>query len=477
MALTCAMIIFSCSKNDPCENTTCPEDYLGREDGDICTCVYVGTNPCNDVTCPDGYVAVANGTDCDCVDNPNEFEMITVSGQVENGTVWTKDNIYVLNGKAVVNDGATLIIEAGTIIKGSPGTGSLASALIVARGAKLIAEGTNLEPIIFTSLQDEITPGMIVSPNLDETFNGLWGGLIVLGGAPISAGDGDTEAQIEGIPADDLFGRFGGDNPIDNSGIFRYISVRHGGALIGSDNEINGITFGGVGSGTIVENIEVIANLDDGVEWFGGTVNITNVVVAYGEDDGLDIDMNYAGTITNAFIIQSGATAGDNAFEIDGPEGSTYTDGLFTINNVTIIDEDGNSDKAADFKSKSQGTINNASWRGFTDFLYIRHSCQDDCMTEKTDTYTNWVDGKFNITNSEIVSSVSINDVINVYGDKDCPDTDGDGEGEKCNIDPSQNTMIESIFFISNSINSTSTTGANATPFIGWSWAAVNGKI
>jgi len=171
---------------------------------------------------------------------------------------------------------------------------------------------------------------------LDETFNNLWGGLIILGNAPISAKSGDTEAQIEGIPADEEFGKYGGMDPEDNSGIIKYVSVRHGGTLIGDNNEINGITFGGVGNGTTVEYIEVVANLDDGVEFFGGTVNVKNVIVANGEDDGLDIDQNYSGTIENAFVIQSGATAGDNALEIDGPEGTTYTDGLFTIKNVTL---------------------------------------------------------------------------------------------------------------------------------------------
>ena len=143
----------------------------------------------------------------------------------------------------------------------------MASALIIARGGKLIAQGTAELPIIFTSIDDQLTPGMITSPNLTESNNALWGGLIVLGYAPISAGDGDTEAQIEGIPADDLFGRFGGADAADNSGVIKYVSVRHGGALIGADNEINGITFGGVGNGTVVENIEVVANLDDGVEF------------------------------------------------------------------------------------------------------------------------------------------------------------------------------------------------------------------
>ena len=140
-----------------------------------------------------------------------------------------------------------------------------------------MAEGTADAPIIFTSVADEISPedvaaGNFGSPNLLPTMDGLWGGVIVLGKAPISASA--DEVQIEGIPTSDTNGLYGGDSPDDNSGKLRYISIRHGGANIGEGNEINGLSLGGVGTGTVVENIEIVSNQDDGVEWFGGTVNV-----------------------------------------------------------------------------------------------------------------------------------------------------------------------------------------------------------
>src|SRR5690606_30118192 len=125
----------------------------------------------------------------------------------------------VLAGRITVVDGVTLTIEPGVIIKGEAGTGANATALIIARGGKIMAEGTAAQPIIFTSVADEIQPGQIKSPNLDESFDGLWGGLIVLGKAPISA---DAAAiQIEGIPASDQNGLYGGTDVADNSGVLK----------------------------------------------------------------------------------------------------------------------------------------------------------------------------------------------------------------------------------------------------------------
>src|SRR5690606_21337483 len=184
-----------------------------------------------------------------------------------------------LAGRLFVNDGTTLTMEPGVIIKGEAGTGTNATALVVARGAKIHAEGTPSQPIIFTSVADEIEPGMIVSPNLDPDINGLWGGLIVLGQAPISVSSNASDFQIEGIPPSDVRGLYGGNNPEDNSGVLTYISIRHGGANIGEGNETNGLPLGGVRRGTIIENIEGVAKQDDGIEWFGGTVNVKNAVV------------------------------------------------------------------------------------------------------------------------------------------------------------------------------------------------------
>jgi hypothetical protein len=197
---------------------------------------------------------------------------------------------------------------------------------LVARGGKLNANGTATAPIIFTSVADELdytdmAAGNFASPNLESTVNGLWGGVIILGKAPISASNdvGDvSEVQIEGIPTSDSNGLYGGNDVADNSGTIRYISIRHGGTNIGSGNEINGLTLGGVGNGTIIENVEVVGNQDDGIEWFGGSVNVSNAVVFNCGDDGIDTDQAWSGSLNNFVVI--GAIG--HSFELDGPEGS-----------------------------------------------------------------------------------------------------------------------------------------------------------
>jgi hypothetical protein len=267
------------------------------------------------------FTSCDEGDDNTGDNNNNDSGNVIVTENITENMTWSSDNVYQLGGRVAVEDGATLTIEAGTIIKGEAGTGPNATALLIAQGAKLMAEGTANAPIIFTSVADEITPEQVAdgdfkSPNLDLTTNGYWGGVLVMGKAPISVSEGTT-AQIEGIPSADSNGQYGGEDPDDNSGVLKYISIRHGGSNIGLGNEINGLTLGGVGSETVIENIEVVANQDDGIEWFGGTVNVKNAVVLYAGDDALDADQGWNGTCENFVIIASD----DHLFELDGIEG------------------------------------------------------------------------------------------------------------------------------------------------------------
>lgn len=283
-------------------------------------------------------------------ENPDETEVLVLSN-ISEDTTWETGKIYTLGSRISVLSGVTLTIEPGVIIKGEAGSGANATALVIARGAKIMAEGTASEPIIFTSIADEIEPGSIESPNLDPTLNGLWGGLIVLGYAPISA---DAESvQIEGIPPSDQNGLYGGTDEADNSGLIKYISIRHGGANIGEGNEINGLTLGGVGSATTIEYVEIVSNQDDGIEWFGGAVNVSNVVVWNTGDDAIDTDQAWSGTLDNFAIINPG----DECFELDGGEGSFSK--MHTITNGTVYA--GEAEGLADLDDKGEaGTIGNS---------------------------------------------------------------------------------------------------------------------
>lgn len=278
-----------------------------------------------------------------------------VTGSITANTTWTADRIWIIDKKVVVGPGVTLTIEPGTIIKGTFGTGANCSALIIARGGKINAVGTADKPIIFTATADNIKVGEKAGTNLSATDNSLWGGLLILGKAKCSLAGDVAELQIEGIPATDTFGLYGGSDDADNSGTLSYVSIRHGGAEIGAGNEINGLTLGGVGSGTTINNVEVFATFDDGIEYFGGKVSTSNVIVYGFGDDGLDIDQSYGGTISNGMVIK--AAIADSGLEIDGPEGS-YNAG-FTLDKITLRGNSTNVNKIAEYKAKSRGTSKN----------------------------------------------------------------------------------------------------------------------
>ncbi|PKP27013.1 MAG: hypothetical protein CVU03_00235 [Bacteroidetes bacterium HGW-Bacteroidetes-2] len=323
------------------------------------------------------------------VDDGPQGEVITKTGLLTANETWTANNIYILDGKVVINEGVTLTIEPGTIIKGAQGQDTQASALIVDQGGKLIADGTASEPIIFTSILDNIAVGQTAGTNLTVEDSGLWGGVLVLGRAPISVSGDLLTNQIEGIPANEPFGQYGGNISNDNSGIIRYVSIRHGGIAIGQDNEINGLTLGGVGSGTIIDHVEVVANQDDAFEWFGGTVNASNLLAWGQQDDGLDVDQSYSGTISNAVVIQTANS--DRAIEIDGPEGSAATYASFTMNSITLI---GNAANAfyADYRDGARGSFNNVLAYGFGADAKIRFNGQasQDNFVNGIISFSNW---------------------------------------------------------------------------------------
>ena len=249
---------------------------------------------------------------CDCppvADRP----IVTIAAGGTGTTNWTCDNTYVIDGYVFVQDGQVLTIDAGTVVKGAAGSGADAAALIVSRGGQIIADGTADCPIIMTYEADPL------DGSVSYDTRGQWGGLIVLGNATTNFGG---VAQVEGIPADNDQASYGGDDDTDNSGVLRYVSVRHGGAELGAANEINGITFAAVGSGTTVENVEVVSNLDDGIEFFGGAVSVTNAIVAFCGDDSFDWDQGYHGDANaNWLAIQDQpAGVGDRGGELDGDD-------------------------------------------------------------------------------------------------------------------------------------------------------------
>ncbi len=233
---------------------------------------------------------------------------------------------------AIKADGVTLTIPAGTDIKATDD-----GVLLITRGSKIMAEGTAQAPITFSSL--------------DEGFDGLgeWGGLVVQGFAPqygqggtgVCYQAGNTFCNVDGEGGGNV-AKYGGNDPLDNSGVIKYVRIAEGGLVAGPNNEINGLTLQGVGSATVVDYVHVHNNLDDGVEWFGGTVNATHLILTGNDDDDIDFDEGYQGNIQYAIVIKSNNPAPQGSNDPRGIEANSSDDEYTpetnaAIANVTLI--------------------------------------------------------------------------------------------------------------------------------------------
>jgi hypothetical protein len=237
------------------------------------TCVY--TQPFT--ACPTGTTAVGDAANRTCKINN------TITGDVR----LTNNATYVIDGPTRVGSGRNtgtgrLTIEPGTLITGS---GAALSYLAVQPGSKLFADGQSFAPIVFTG---------------PTRTNGSWAGLVIAGNAQCNASQDGTPCTFEAVASQ----QFGGNQNTESSGILRYVQVRYAGQEVRPNEELNSITLLGVGSGTVMENVQVYGGLDDGLEMFGGTVNGKYIVVTGAEDDSLDFDLGYQGSLQFAYIRQ-----------------------------------------------------------------------------------------------------------------------------------------------------------------------------
>lgn len=231
--------------------------------------------------------------------------VVTVSGDITSNTTWKAKKQYVLQGGVFVKAGAVLKIKPGTQIFGTPG-----SFLVIERGAKIVAKGKANKPIVFTS-----------SKEVGERRPGDWGGLLILGGAPVNrcpAGDCTPEGLPPGV-------QFGGSNPDENSGSLQYVRSEFAGFELSPGNELNSITFSGVGSGTTVDHIQALQGLDDAIEFFGGNVNVKYAVATSFDDDGFDWQLGWTGKAQFVVIQQhaEGVSKTERAIEADNSEFNT----------------------------------------------------------------------------------------------------------------------------------------------------------
>lgn len=266
---------------------------------------------------------------------------VFVTSDISTSTTWTANNTYNLQKQIYVLPGATLTIEPGTIIASTTGLGG---SLAVTKGAQINVQGTKDNPVIMTSKDDVATwiGGNPETATWRETAN-EWGNLTVMGAGYISedatTGNVPTPsasnvAAMEGLVAGfagDTKVLYGGGNDDDDSGSINYLSIRYGGKVIGLNNELNGLSLGGIGRGTDVSHIEIMNNVDDGIEIWGGAVNLQYVSIWNIGDDSFDIDQGWRGKAQHVFIVQGysldasqGSGVGDNAIETDGAEDSDW---------------------------------------------------------------------------------------------------------------------------------------------------------
>ncbi|MEO5944745.1 MAG: hypothetical protein ABIP30_14945 [Ferruginibacter sp.] len=299
-----------------------------------------------------------------------------LEGRISSNLTLHSQNIYKLRGLVYVTNGAILTIEPGTKIVGENGkTGGL----IITRGTRIIADGTADKPIVFTS-------------EAANPKRGDWAGVVLLGQAPTNSSFNGVQgvgAVEGGINNSDGLGLYGtpatqGQNPADNSGILRYVRIEYAGYAFLPDNEINGLTFGGVGSGTIIDNVQVSYANDDSFEWFGGTVNCTHLISFRTLDDDFDTDNGFSGKVQFGISLRDSSVADiskSEAFESDNdangsallPQTAAVFSNMTVMGPKATLANTGNSlfVWGAQIRRNSSLSIFNSIIMGYPNGLYI----------------------------------------------------------------------------------------------------------
>ncbi|PHR98558.1 MAG: multidrug transporter [Leeuwenhoekiella sp.] len=304
---------------------------------------------------------VINSTDNSVVNNygggtpTNPGEDIDLGGSYTTDLTLDANNNYTLVSALVMQEGTTLTIPAGTTIRANRGSDVY---IAIARGAQIDARGTSTNPIVLTSSSD--TPGA-----------GDWGGLILLGNAPINSTTGGQSAtsEIGNLP-------YGGTDESDDSGVIQYVRVMYSGGAADGQTENNGFSFYGVGNGTIVDHVQMYIGADDGLEFYGGTVNVSFISVIGSEDDSIDWTEGYSGTLSDVYVEQrlNFVSEFDKAFECDGfnTDIGNNSDPVYfsrpRINNVLVVGPgSAEGTEAIRLRAGTGGIFNNVKIQGYAE--------------------------------------------------------------------------------------------------------------
>ncbi|MGB5780436.1 MAG: multidrug transporter [Eudoraea sp.] len=333
---------------------------------------------------------------------------VNLSGVYTENLVLDSEIDYVITGPVLMADGTTLTIPAGITIKAQPV--GVNAYIAIQQGAQINALGTASNPIIMTS-------------NASSPSSGDWGGLVICGKAPInSTADGSEDtatSEVGGLS-------YGGNTPTDNSGNIQYLRIEYAGGAIDGNAELNGLSLYAVGNGTTIDYVEIYEGSDDGIEFFGGTVNASHIVIVNAEDDSMDWTEGYTGTLTDVYI-QHGVSH-DKAFECDGYNTDFSNEGGYysapNVTNVTVVGAN-DASEAIRLRAGTQGIFTNVVLNDFDEGF----DCDGD--TGDNPTGQGVLDGNLgviDVTFNNVTTKLK-NDTGYTFTEADFISGDGNGTG------------------------------------------------
>jgi hypothetical protein len=309
-----------------------------------------------------------------------------IAGTIDKDTRLTKRNTYQLVGVVYVTNNATLTIEPGTVIRGDDKT---CGTLVITNGAKIMAEGLETDPIVFTSNKETV-----------ERKPGDWGGIIILGKAPIN-----TLGGLHTLPFDlePMLNHYGGQDPEDNSGILKYVRIEYAGRKLSSLKELNGISLAGVGRKTILSNIQVSYSNDDSFESYGGDLVMNNLISYRTTDDDFDFTQGVQCNLSNSIAIRhpfSSDVSGSRCFEVDSYDkiGNTDMSKKLTkidATNITLVNLEENSQglvrESVYVRENTYFNLSNSIISGFTPFVLLEGNIGDGDVNLSKITFKNLI--------------------------------------------------------------------------------------
>ncbi|MER3319806.1 multidrug transporter [Flagellimonas lutimaris] len=353
--------------------------------------------------------SVTNNTTNNTTGGGSETTTVNLSGVYTTDLTLNPDIEYIVTGPVLIASGATFTVPAGMTIKAEPV--GVNAYIAIQQGAKIEANGTAANPIVFTS-------------NAAAPSSGNWGGIVLCGRAPInSTADGSTDTattEVGGLS-------YGGNVSDDDSGSIQYVRIEYAGGAIDGNAELNSLSVYAVGTGTVIDYVEAYEGSDDGFEFFGGTVEASHLVVVNSEDDSIDWTEGFIGSITDAYV-QHG-TSHDKAFECDGYNTDfSNVGGYFsapTVTNVTIVGANDGTSEAIRLRAGTQGTFNNIVFNDFDEAFDLDGDAGDNPTGQGVlDDLLNAVDATFNNVTTNMK-----NDTGFVFDEADFITGEGNGTG------------------------------------------------